>query len=43
MPSPSFHRPAPSTQRLLEGLIVAAVSVVVVCATLATTWSGMVP
>lgn len=42
MPSPSFHRPAPAT-RFLEGVIVAAVSVVVLCATLATTFPGMAP
>jgi hypothetical protein len=46
MPSLSFRRSAPTSasgSRLLEGVIVAAVAVVVVCATLATTFAGMAP
>jgi hypothetical protein len=34
------RRFAPSSSRLLEGVIVATVSIVVVCATLATTLAG---
>jgi hypothetical protein len=44
MPSLSFRRSSSTSgSRLLEGVIVAAVAVVVVCATLATTLSGMAP
>jgi hypothetical protein len=39
MPSHPTRRFAPSS-RLLEGVIVATVSIVVVCATLATTLAG---